>query len=105
MSYNAPKRQKVANSSDALNADQPQPEIPKVVSPVSQPQSVIEINTSSEKEVIPPIEYTSVFQREPKPRVDFTAGQELESLCLRIPNAFADGPLRTVGFYAEWLKR
>ena len=78
--------------------------MPNVVSPVSQPQSVIQINTSSEKEVFSPIEYTSVFQREPKPRVDFTAGQELASLCLRIPNAFAEGPLRAAGFYAEWLK-
>ena len=45
-----------------------------------------------------------MFLREPVCRVEFTAGQELAGLCLSLPNAFADGPLRAAGFYAEWLK-
>ena len=45
LNNSAPKRQKVESSpSDALNADQPQPKISNIV---SQPQSVIKINTSS----------------------------------------------------------
>ena len=46
----------------------------------------------------------SVFQLKRRLKELFYSGEQLERLCLRIPNAFAEGPLRAAGFYAEWLK-
>ena len=45
-----------------------------------------------------------MFEREPALRVPFAPGQDFKDLCLRIPKAFREGPLKAAGFYAEWLK-
>jgi hypothetical protein len=78
--------------------------VANVESPVSQAPSVIEINTSSEKEVMKPKSCSSFFDDAPILKSKFTPGEQFKSLCLRIPNDFVNGPLKAAGFYAKWIK-
>jgi hypothetical protein len=64
----------------------------------------MQINTSSEKEIMKPKSCSSFFDDVPNLKSKFTPGEQFESLCLRIPNAFGDGPLKAAGFYAKWIK-
>ncbi len=46
----------------------------------------------------------SFFDDAPILKSKFTPGEQFESLCLRIPNDFVNGPLKAAGYYARWIK-